>query len=277
MKFLSCILILIFSINFTFATEQLSKSHYPVATTLENSQEIDPSKMNFVDVDDFNKKTMPQIMNLEFYSYSDNHWHPVLWDQINDYCYARRTAIDSFLWFGAPLKADWTGRSSYECKMEGTYILPGFRNSNYKLYSWVETARINVIGKLKTKSGMRWNNHEAVVVNTNDGIKIIDPSFSNKLLDFQQWFEHFAPEESNRRCIPTDREGLAAINMELVMTQQFNMPWNTDIPYCGYLFDQRLNVGDTLSMTAYFTGTKEEKFLSAKFYKYFEEDLLKDY
>jgi len=45
------------------------------------------------------------------------------------------------------------------------------------------------------------------------------------------------------------------------------------VPYCGYVFGQRLDAGDVITATANSLGTPEEKFLSAKFWKYFEHDL----
>jgi len=270
--------LIVFSIqSAVWATVKLNEVHYQILIPVEQDSEIDPLKMNVVSEKDFNDQVMPQILDLKFYSYEDSSWHQMPYDYIADYCFARRVAVDAFLWFGEPLQAQWLGRTPGGPSHQGKYLLPGFINKDFKKYAWIETAHVNVIGKLSANNDVRWNNHEAVAVNTDEGIRVVDPSFGRELMTLEEWFSNFAPEESEKKCQPASPDMIRKINLELVRTQQFKQKWNPAIPYCGYVFKQRLSSSDMVSDTWGFEGTEEEKFLSAKFFKYFEHDMLKRY
>jgi len=215
---------------------------------------------------EFGQTVMPRIMDLQFFSYNKNSWFKMPYKNIYNNCFARRAAVDAFLWFGAPLKADVAKKGDLE-----QYLLPGFKSQDFKTKAWIETARINVIGELKPPGGhVAWSNHETVIINTDQGVRVVDPSFSDQPLTLQEWFAYFAP---GKTCQPADWDLMRNINMQLVRTQQFHQTWDPKVPHCGYVFGQRLDAGDMVSATAGFYGSAEEKFLSAKFNFSFESAL----
>ena len=227
---------------------------------------IDPAQMRAVNLQEFDRTVMPQIMSLQFYSHNKNSWVKMPYKDIYNSCFARRAAVDAFLWFAAPLKAVLTQKGGLK-----QYLLPGFQTPDFKTKAWVETARINVIGELRPPGGqVAWSNHETVVINTDQGVMVVDPSFSGHPLTLQKWFAYFAP---GKTCQPADWDLMRSINMQLVRTQQFHQPWDPKVPHCGYAFGQRLDAEDMVTATAGFYGTAEQKFLSSKFYSSFETDL----
>ena len=248
------------------AGQGLGASHYAIRIPEPKDLVIDPAQMRPVVLRDFDQKIMPQIMALQFFSYAKNGLVKMPYKYLYNNCFARRAAVDAFLWFGAPLKADLTTKGG-----EKQYLLPGFQAPDFKTKAWVETARVNVIGQLAPPGGhVGWSNHETVVINTDQGVRIVDPSFSAHPLTLEQWFANFAPEQT---CRQADWELMRRINMQLVRTQQFHQPWDPAVPHCGYVFGQRLDAEDMITATAGFYGTAEQKFLSAKFYSTFESAL----
>ncbi len=244
----------------------LSASRFAIQIPEPNDLTIDPARMRPVKLREFDQAVMPRIMSLQFFSFNKNRWVKMPYHNIYNNCFARRAAVDAFLWFAAPLKAEVT--------REGTlmqYLLPGFKTPDFKTNAWVETARINVIGQLQPPSGhASWSNHETVVINTDQGVMVVDPAFSAHPLTLQQWFAYFAP---GKTCQPADGDLMRSINMQLVRTQNFHQPWDPKVPRCGYAFGQRLDARDMISATANFYGTAEQKFLGAKFYSSLEDDL----
>ena len=246
--------------------QTLSTSKVAIQIPEPDSLTIDPAQIRPVNLQDFNRTVMPQIMALKFFSYNKNAWLAMPYKNIYNNCFARRTAVDAFLWFAAPLKADVTKQGGLE-----QYLLPGFNTPDFKTKAWIETARINVIGELKPPGGhVAWSNHETVIVNTDQGVRVVDPSFANQLLTLEQWFAYFAP---GKACLQVSPDMLRDINLQLARTQQFHQTWDPKVPHCGYTFGQRLDAGDMISATAGYYGTAEQKFLSAKFNSTFETDL----
>ena len=252
-------LLIFFLFAWGLAAYELSNVAIEIPETTEN---IDPFELREVDADWFDQQVMPQIMDLKLYSYKRQRWIPIPYDKIENNCFARRFAVDSFLWFGEKLKA--VKINEYGKKL---YLLPGFTRSDFKERSWIETGRINVVGKLKTANGVSWSNHEAVVVNSSIGVRVIDPSFSDKLLSLDEWFAFFAPAG---RCQWGTAQLLRDINMQLVWTVRFKKPWDESVPDCGYVFRQRLDSRDIITATAGYQGSEEEIFLSARTFHYFE-------
>jgi len=241
-------------------------SHYAIRIPEPDALIIDPTQLRPVNLQEFDRKIMPQIMSLQFFSYNKNKWLKMPYKYLYNNCFARRAAVDAFLWFGAPLKADLTTKGG-----EKQYLLPGFKDPGFKNQAWVETARINVIGQLQLAGGqVGWNNHETVAINTDQGVMVVDPSFADHALTLPQWFANFAPDKT---CQPVDNDMMININLQLAKTEQFHQPWDPKIPHCGYTFGQRLDAGDTITATAGFYGTAEQKFLSSKFYSTFETAL----
>jgi|GEM_PF-5140953 len=248
------------------AGPKLTPSRFAIKIPEPDDLVIDPAQMRPVNLQEFDQTVMPRIMKLQFFSYDKNAWVKMPYKNIYNNCFARRAAVDAFLWFAAPLKAELTQKGGLK-----QYLLPGFKTPDFKTQAWVETARINVIGQLQPPGGhIAWSNHETVVLNTDQGVMVVDPSFSDHPLALPQWFAYFAPDKT---CVPADGDLMRSINMQLVKTQQFHQPWDPKVPHCGYTFGQRLDAGDMVTATARFYGTAEQKFLSAKFYDSFETDL----
>lgn len=68
---------------------------------------VDPTELEIVNEAKFNEDVMPQLKDLQFYSYEKRKLISMPYDKIENYCYSRRLAVDAFLWFGqSPLKAD---------------------------------------------------------------------------------------------------------------------------------------------------------------------------
>lgn len=157
-----------------------------------------------------------------------------------------------------------------------SYLLPGFKSPNFKTTAWIETGRINVVGLLKTKSNVSWSNHETVVINTDQGIRIVDLSFDKEmLLTIDEWLSNFAPDFDSKNCVLGDDNTISAVSTQIVYTQQFHQKWDNSVPKCAYKFGQRLDAKDTVTGTNYSYGTPEEQFLSSKFRWSLEEDLTK--
>lgn len=175
--------------------------------------------------------------------------------------------IDLFLWGETVLAANIETLNE---KIK--YLTPFLKNEDFIHYSWIETGRIMVVGKLQVGS-IRWTNHEAIIVNTNLGIRVVDASFASELLTINDWMTKFAPIDSQKTCVATTVDGIREINMEMIK-ESMGSVWNPRVPKCGYVFKQRLDAEDMTSETSRFWGTDLEKMISRKLSNYMELRLL---
>lgn len=227
---------------------------------------VDPLKLRVTDEDWFNSEIFPEIEQLQFYSTTRQAWFPIPYNNIHNNCFARRMLVDLFLWGETSLKAD----PEYRDK-DVRYLTQFLKAQDFLHFSWIETARIVVIGKLRAGS-VHWSNHEAVIINTDHGLRAIDPSFANNSLPLENWFLNFAPEEFGRKCVQVDWQGFRQIGAETVKSALGN-PWNPEIPMCGFLFMQRLDTGSVAGTNGTW-GTELEKRLTRDLWSYMEDRLL---
>lgn len=262
---------------------ELLESRIGIKIPEESFAVVNPEQLRMIDEISLNKSVMPVISGLRFFSHDRQRDVQIPYEKIENNCFARRTAVDAYLWFGEPLRAKQESRVEPDpgnpfvrnaTITKYRYLLRGFEQADYKKRAWVETARVKVLGQLKTNS-VSWKEHEAVVVNTQNGVRVIDPSFSKtKALTLDEWFKFFAPQGL---CTALkNAEEAAQITQALIMSTDFKMEWPADVPRCGYSFHQRLDARDTLTNTGWSFGNNlEEIFISSKFRSYFEEALLK--
>ncbi|MGE3609325.1 MAG: hypothetical protein AB7I27_07045 [Bacteriovoracaceae bacterium] len=260
----STILSLFILLNAFSVERELKNNNVPILFPEPLEREVDPAKLRVVDEEWFNQEVYPELYQIVFFSHLKQDWFKIPHSEIYNNCFARRMLIDLFLW----------GETTFQATIENhsdkiKYLTPFFRTQNFIDVSWIETARIVVVGKLQAGE-IKWSNHEVVALNTDQGIRILDPSFSNRLLKSEEWFSYFAPEG---RCFKTSTEGLREINQEMVR-ERMGGSWRPQIPKCGFVFQQRLDAQDIISGTARYFGTPLEKMLSRKLYNYMEYRLI---
>lgn len=266
LRFIISFTVLFFSIpstSFSKTTRPLQLNNIQILVAEPLFTTVNPNMLRSVDEYLFNQEVFPEIDRLMFFSNNKQTWFPISYEDIINNCFARRMLIDLFLW-GETSLAGQIQSSVGKIK----YLTPFLKTQDFLHYSWIETARIQVVGKLQT-GAIRWSNHEAVVINSNHGIRVVDPSFARSTLSIESWFLNFAPIESGKTCAETTVQGLKKIHTEMVK-ESMGSPWNPKIPKCGYVFKQRLDALDMDVGTSNFWGTNLEKMLSRDLYNYME-------
>lgn len=233
-----------------------------------SSSAIDVSQLRIVDEAWFNFEVYPELLNLKFFSHRKQKWFPIPYIEIHNNCFARRMLVDLYLWGETKFRATIETQGSAI-----KYLTPLFMSSRFLNESWIETGRVLVVGKLRAGDIM-WSNHEAVVINTNNGIRVVDPSFSHKTLRLDDWFWNFAPENNGKKiCNEVTVQVMRKINSAMVQ-EPFGVPWPAGLPKCGYLFRQRLDAEDMVTGTNGYWGSALEKMVSRDLESYIEYRLI---